>query len=99
MRPANFAPRAPRRRCSGDFLEREKRLRHRLERAAMDRTGSKFMKSGEMQFGAVALVLVETILRKLRAKVTHHSVARDFGDNAGSRDTQAVAIAVDDRGL
>ena len=52
-----------------------------------------------MQLGAVALVLVETILGKLRAKVTHHSVARDFGDNAPSGDTQAVAIAVNDRGL
>src|SRR5205807_5380131 len=85
--------------CLGDFFEREKRLRHRLERAAMDRTGSKFMESGEMQFGAVAFVLVETILGKLRAEVTHHPIARHFGDHAGSRDAQTVAITVDDRCL
>src|SRR5438067_13277299 len=60
----------------------------------MDRTGSKFMKSGEVQFGAVALVLVETIFGKLRAEVTHDSVARHFGDHACGRDGQTVAIAV-----
>ena len=74
-------------------------MRHRLERAAMDRTGSKFMKSGEVQFGAVALVLVETIFGKLRAEVTHDSVARHFRDHAGGGDGQTVAIAVDDRCL
>jgi len=52
-----------------------------------------------MQFGAVTFVLAERILRKLRAKVTHHSVPCDLGDNAGGGDAQAEAIAVDDRGL
>jgi len=52
-----------------------------------------------MQFGAVALVLVETILGKLRAEVTHDSVARHFGDHARGRDGQTGAIAVDDRRL
>ena len=74
-------------------------MRHRLERAAMDRTGSKFMKSGEMQFGAIALVLVETIFGKLCAEVTHHSIARHLRDDARRRDRQAVTIAVDDRRL
>jgi len=65
----------------------------------MDRTGSKFMKSREMQLGAVALVLPETILGKLRAEVAHDSVARDLRDDARGGDGQAVAIAVDDCSL
>jgi hypothetical protein len=57
------------------------------------------MKFDEMQFGAVAFVLAEAILRKLRAEVTHHSIARYLRDNACRRDAQANAIAVDNRGL
>jgi hypothetical protein len=57
------------------------------------------MESGEMQFGAVAFVLAETILRELRAKFTHNPIARDFGDHARGRDRLAVAIPVDDGGL
>ena len=57
------------------------------------------MKSGEVQFGAVALVLAEAILGKLRAKVTHHPIARDLGDHARGRNTETVAIAIDDGGL
>jgi len=52
-----------------------------------------------MQFGAVALVLAETIFGKLRAEVTHHSVPGDFGDHARGRDRKAVTIALDDRRL
>jgi len=52
-----------------------------------------------MQLGAIALVLFETILGKFPAEVTHDPVARDLRNHAGSRDGQAVAIAVDDRGL
>lgn len=52
-----------------------------------------------MQFGAVAFVLAETILRKLRAKLTHNPIARHLGDDARGRDRFAVAIAVDHRGL
>ena len=52
-----------------------------------------------MQFGAIALVLVETIFGKLRAEVTHDSVARDFGDHARGRDRQTIAITIDDGGL
>ena len=52
-----------------------------------------------MKFGAVALVLFETIFGKLRAEVTHHSITRHFRDHARGRDGQAVAIAVDDGGL
>src|SRR5580700_8991880 len=65
----------------------------------MDRTGSKFMESGEMELGAVALVLAETIFGKLCAKVTHDSVARDLGNYASRGDAQTVAIAVDDCSL
>ena len=52
-----------------------------------------------MQFGSVTFVLIEAILRKESAKVTHHPVARDLGDHAGGRNTETVAIAIDDRGL
>jgi hypothetical protein len=52
-----------------------------------------------MQFGAVTFMLAERILRKLPAKVTHHSVARDLGDYAGSSDAQADAITIDNRRL
>ena len=49
-----------------------------------------------MQFGAVTFMLAERILRKPRAKVTHHSVARDLGDHAGRGDAQADAITIND---
>ena len=52
-----------------------------------------------MQFGAVALVLVETIFRKLCAEVTHDPIARDFRDHARGGDGQTVTIAVNDCGL
>jgi hypothetical protein len=52
-----------------------------------------------MQFGAVTFMLAKRILRKLPAKVTHHSVARDLGDYAGGSDAHADAIAIDDRRL
>jgi hypothetical protein len=54
------------------------------------------MEFHQMQFGSVTFMLAERILRKLRAKVTHHPVARDLGDHAGSSDAQAEAITVDD---
>jgi hypothetical protein len=49
-----------------------------------------------MQFCSVAFVLAETILRELRAKVTHDPIARDFRDHACCSDAQADAIAIDD---
>ena len=52
-----------------------------------------------MQFGAVTFMLAERILWKLRAKVTHHSVARDLGDDAGGSDAQADAITIDNSRL
>ena len=52
-----------------------------------------------MQFSSVTFVLVEAILRELRAKVTHHSVARYLGDHAGSSDAQANTVAIDDGSL
>jgi hypothetical protein len=57
------------------------------------------MELNEMQFGAVTFMLAERILWKLRAKVTHHSVARDLGDHAGGSDAHADAIAIDDSRL
>jgi hypothetical protein len=48
-----------------------------------------------MQFCSVAFVLAETILRDLRAKVTHDPIARDFRDHACCSDAQADAIAID----
>ena len=52
-----------------------------------------------MQFGAVTFMLAERILRKLRAKVTHHSVACNLGDDAGGSNAQADAITIDDSRL
>jgi len=52
-----------------------------------------------MQFGSVAFVLVEAILRELGAKVTHHPVARYLGDHASCSDAQTDAVAVNNRGL
>jgi len=52
-----------------------------------------------MQFGSITFMLAETILWKLRAKVTHHPVTRDLGDHAGGSDAQADAITVNDCGL
>jgi hypothetical protein len=57
------------------------------------------MKLNKMQFGAVTFMLAERILGKLRAKVTHHSIARDLGDDAGGSDAQADAITIDYRRL
>jgi hypothetical protein len=57
------------------------------------------MEFQQMQFGSVTFVLAETILRELRAKVTHHSVASDFRNHASGSDAQAYAIAIDDGGL
>jgi hypothetical protein len=57
------------------------------------------MEFQQMQFGSVAFVLVEAILRELGAKVTHHSVARYLGDHARCSDAQTDAIAVNNRGL
>ena len=52
-----------------------------------------------MQFSAVTFVLAETIVGKMGAEVTHHSVAGDLRDHAGGGNAKAEAIAVDDRGL
>jgi hypothetical protein len=57
------------------------------------------MKFQKMQFRSVTFVLAETILRELRAKVTHDPVARDLRDHACRGDTQADTITVDNRRL
>jgi len=82
-----------------ELLKREKWLRHRFERSAMDWARAEFMKLEQMQFGSVTFVLAETILWELGAKVTHHPVARNFGNHAGGSDAQADTIAINDRGL
>ena len=48
-----------------------------------------------MQFCSVTFVLAETILRELRAKVTHHPVAGDLRDHACGGDAQTDAITID----
>src|SRR4029077_12702964 len=82
-----------------DVLQREKRLRHRLERSAMDRARAEFMESQQVQFRSVTFVLAEAILRELDAKVTHHPVARYLGDDAGGCNAQTDAVAIDNRSL
>jgi hypothetical protein len=57
------------------------------------------MEFQQMQLGSITFVLMEAILRELRAKVTHHPVACHLGDHAGRSDAQANAIAVDNRRL
>jgi|SRR5437870_9517571 len=52
-----------------------------------------------MQFSSVTFMLAERILRKLPAKVTHHSVACDLRDHACGSDAQAEAITIDDCSL
>src|SRR5881392_4050129 len=61
----------------------------------MDRTRTEFMKLQKMQFRSITFVLAETILRELRAKVTHDPVARYLRDHACRGDAQADAIAID----
>ena len=70
-------------------------MRHRLERSAMDRTRAEFIELQKMQFCSVTFVLAETILRKLRAEVTHDPVSRDLRDHTCGSDAQADAIAID----
>ena len=52
-----------------------------------------------MQLSSVTFMLIEAILGELGAKVTHHSVARYFGDHAGGGDAEADAITIDDGSL
>ena len=65
----------------------------------MDRTRPEFMEFQEMQFSAVTFVLAETIVGKMGAEVTHHSVSGDLRDHAGGGNAKAEAIALDDGGL
>jgi hypothetical protein len=57
------------------------------------------MEFQEMDLSAVAFMLAETILRKMGAEVTHHSVPCHFRDHTGSGDRKAEAIAIDNCGL
>src|SRR5207302_990613 len=65
----------------------------------MDRARAEFMELQEMQFSSVTFMLAERILRKLPAKVTHHSVACDLRDHACGSDAQTEAITIDDCSL
>lgn len=65
----------------------------------MDRARAMRMKLREVQLRAVTFVLAEAILRKTRAEIAHDHIARDLRDDARSRDTEAEAIAIDDRRL
>src|SRR5262249_12424257 len=72
----------------------KKRLRHRLERPAMDRARAEFMELQKMQFRSVTFVLAEAILRELLAKVTHDPVTCHLGDDACRGNTQTDAVAI-----
>ena len=52
-----------------------------------------------MDLSAVTFMLAEAILRKMGAKVTHHSVTRNFRDHTGGGDGKTEAIAVNNSGL
>jgi hypothetical protein len=54
------------------------------------------MELQQMQFSSVTFVLAKAILGELNAKVTHHPIACDLGDDAGGSDAQAETITVDD---
>ena len=82
-----------------EIAEWQKGLRHRLKRTAVNRAGTMFMESLQMQLGAVTLVLTETILREMGAKFQHQAVARQLRNDARGGDAQAQTIAVNDRGL
>ena len=53
----------------------------------------------EVKFRPVALVLAEAIFGEPSAEVAHNRVPRDLRDHARGGDGEAVAIAVDNRGL
>lgn len=53
----------------------------------------------QVQLRAVPFVLAKTILGKAGAKVAHNRVPGHFGDHARCGNAEAIAIAVDDRGL
>jgi hypothetical protein len=57
------------------------------------------MQFNQVQLRPVTFVLAETIFGKTRAEVAHNRVSRHFRDHAGRGNTEAVAIAVDDRRL
>jgi hypothetical protein len=57
------------------------------------------MQFNQMQLRPVTFVLTETIFGKAGAEVAHNRVARHFRDHAGRGNTEAEAIAVDDRRL
>ena len=57
------------------------------------------MQFDQMQFRAIAFVLAEAILGEAGAEVAHNRIARDLGNHTGCGNGEAVAIAIDDRGL
>src|SRR5208282_849430 len=65
----------------------------------MDRRRSERAQCGEVLGRAVALVLREAVAGKTRVVLAHHPVAGHLGQDRGGRDTEALAVAADDRGL
>ena len=57
------------------------------------------MQFNQMQFRAVAFVLAEAIFGEARAEVAHNRIARHLRNHTGCGDGEAVAVAIDDRGL
>ncbi len=47
--------------------------------------------------GGIALVAVESIVRKRSVQIDHQRVAVDFGQDAGRRDRRLAGITADDR--
>src|SRR2546430_3831052 len=52
-----------------------------------------------MELSAITFMLAEIILRKMVTKVTHHSVPRDFCNDASGGDGKAQAVPIDNSGL
>ena len=57
-----------------------------------------FVDGGEMGFGAVADMLVETVGGVLWREVDHIAVAGDFGDDGGGGDSFKLRVGFDDGG-
>ena len=83
-----------------EYREHElRRVKDGRERAAMDRRGAERAQRSEVLGRAVALVLREPVAGKTRVVLAHHPVARHLGQDRSGRDTEALAVATDDRGL
>ena len=57
------------------------------------------MQFDQVQFRAVAFVLAEAILGETCAEVPHYRITGNLGNDTGGGDAEAVAIAINNRGL